>query len=106
RGLDLERRNIDATDFQHVVAAARIGVAAVVGIAHVFVAGLGPAALEGLAGLRAVAPVHDRARRAMDVQVARFAVWNLPAIIAAQLDLVARHRPAGAAQADPVRTVR
>ena len=98
RGLDLEGRDVDAADLEHVVAAAAVGVAAV-GVAHVLVAALGPAALEGVARLRAVAPVHHRGRGAVDVEVARLAVGHRAAVVAAQFDLVARHRPAGGAVA-------
>ena len=92
RRLDLERRDPDAAHLEHVVAAAGVGVVAV-GVAHVLVAALGPAALEGLARLLAVAPVHQRRARALDVEVADLAVGDRPAVVAAQLDLVAR-RPA------------
>ena len=84
-----------AADLQHVVAAAGVGVGAV-RIAHVLVAALGPLALEGVARLLAVAPVHQRGARATDVEVADLAVGDRPAVVAAQLDLVARHRLAGA----------
>ena len=41
----------------------------------------------------------------MDVKIARLSVRNRPPILAAQLDLVARHRPAGRAVAHLVRAV-
>ena len=104
RGLDLERRHVLAADLEHVVAAARVGVGAV-GIAHVLVAALGPRALEGVARLVAVAPVHQRRARAADVEVADLAVGHRAAVVAAQLDRVAGHRLAGAAVVHVARTV-
>ena len=103
-GFHLKGRDIDAADFEHVIAAPAVGVAAV-GIAHVFVAALGPAALEGFAGLGAVGPVHHGGRRALDIQVTRFAVRHRCAIVAAQLHGVARNGPACGAVAHPVRLV-
>ena len=98
RRLDLERGDPDAAHLQHVVAAAGVGVVAV-GVAHVLVAALGPAALEGLARLLAVAPVHQGRARALDVEVADLAVGDRAAVLAAQLDLVALDRLAGGAVA-------
>ena len=102
--LDLERAHIDAADLQHVVAPAGVGEAAV-GIADVLVAALGPAALEGFARLGAVPPVHERRRRPLDEEVAGLAVLNAAAVLGAELDVVARHRPAGRAVTHLVRPV-
>ena len=55
RRLDLERRHELAADLQHVVAASRVGVAAV-GVAHVLVAAARPLALERRARLFARSP--------------------------------------------------
>ena len=104
RGLDLEGRHIDAAHFQHVVAAARVGVVAI-GVAAVFVAAFQPLAAKGVARLHAVVPVHQRRARPLDEQVADFAIGHRLAVLAAQFDFVAGHGLAGAAVADVVGSV-
>ena len=96
RGLDLERRDIHARHFQHVVGAAAADVIAV-GILDIFVARARPFALEGRARLLAVVPVHDRAGRPARIHLAHLALLHRLAVLADQLDLVARHRLAGGA---------
>src|SRR6218665_80638 len=90
-GLDLERRDIDATDFEHVVAAPGVGVIAF-GVAQVLVATLGPDPLKSLAALVALVPVHQRGTGALDVQVANRAIGHLAPVFAAQRNVVAGHR--------------
>ena len=91
RRLDLERRYVHAADAQHVVAAPGTGVAAVF-VTQVFVTALGPLALEGIAALDAVVPVQQRRAGPAHEQVADVAVGNRQAVVAAQLDVVSRHR--------------
>ena len=104
-GLDFEGGDIDAADFEHVIAAARIGVAAV-GVLDILVTALDPDALEGFIRFGAVAPIHQRCAGALDVKVADFARRYRLTVLVAQLDAVARHWPAGAAVAYLARTIR
>src|SRR6266446_7998344 len=57
RAFDLERRDIDAADLEHVVAPPAIDVVTAL-ILYVFVAGAGPFAQESLARALAVVPIH------------------------------------------------
>ncbi|MCY1293744.1 hypothetical protein D9M70_430120 [compost metagenome] len=105
RGLDLERRDVDAADLEHVVAAPCIGVVAV-GITQVLVAAARPFADEGVAGLVAIAPVHQRRARSLDVEVADLARRRGLATFVQQFQFVAGHglaRGAVAHLAGPVR---
>ena len=77
RAFDLERRDINAADLQHVVAAAAIDEEAVLVLA-IFVAGAGPFPQEGGARLRAVVPVHDGAGRPAHLQLADLALLHRP----------------------------
>ena len=104
RRFDLEGTHPNARHLQHVVAAPGIGIGAV-RIAHVLVAGLGPAALKSLARLGAISPIHDRRRWALDVEVARVAVGHGSSILATKLDVVTRDRPPGGAVANLVAPV-
>ncbi len=93
RALDLERRDPDAGHFEHVVAAAAEGVAAV-GVADVFVAGAGPVALKGAAALAALIPVAFAGRGRIDQELADLAVGYLGAGLVDQPYAIARHRTA------------
>ena len=106
RAFDLERRDIDAADLEHVVAPPAIDVVTAL-ILHVFVAGARPFAQEGLARALAVVPIHDRRRRPAHLQLAHFvAARNHVAVIVDETDVVARHRLAGGAVFHPARIVR
>src|SRR6185436_19587146 len=72
RRLDLNRRDIDAAHFEHVVRAPTVGVVAL-RVEAVLVAATRPRALEGALGAAALAPVHDRRGRAADLQLAELA---------------------------------
>jgi hypothetical protein len=61
RALDLERRDPDAGDLEHVVATAGVDVEAV-GVALVAIAGARPRAMEGGQRLVALVPVADGGR--------------------------------------------
>ena len=63
----------------------------------ILVAGARPFAQERGARLLAVVPVHDRAGRAADQQLAHLAPLHRQAVIVDELDVVARHRLAGGA---------
>src|SRR6185312_10486899 len=69
RLLDLERRDPDAADLEHVVAAPAIAVIAL-GVADIGVAGMGPLAAEGAARFLALVPVAVAGARAADDQLA------------------------------------
>ena len=95
--LDLERRDIHAGHFQHVVAPAAVNEVAVV-VLDIFVAGARPFAQERRARLLAVVPIHHRAGRAAHLQFAHLAArCDDLAVVVDQADIVARHRLAGGA---------
>ena len=73
RALDLDRRDPDAADLQHVVGAAGVPEVAV-GVLVVLVAGLDPVAEERLLGLLVLVPVVGHGRVALDAQVADLAL--------------------------------
>ena len=97
RALDLERRDVDAADLEHVVAPAAVDVIAVL-VLDVFVAGARPFAEEGGARLLAVVPVHDGAGRPAHLQLAHLAarVDHL-AVVVDDAHVVAGHGLAGGA---------
>src|SRR5262245_6044409 len=68
RAFDLERRDVDAADFQHVVTPPAVDIVAVL-VLQVLVTGACPFAQEGRARLVTVVPVHDRAGRAAYLQL-------------------------------------
>src|SRR4051812_46159194 len=94
RALDLERRDPDAGNLEHVVGTAAERIAAI-GVADVFVAGAGPAALEGLPALAALVPVALAGRRRIDQQLADLAIRHIGAGFVDQPHFVTRHRTAG-----------
>src|SRR5579863_10440361 len=105
RRLDLDRRDPDATDLEHVVGAAGEVIVAV-GVAHVLVAGLQPSADKGAAGGVAIVPVAGRERGPAAPEVAGFAVAGLVAVLVTQRKLVAGNRPSRTAVADRAGAVR
>ena len=97
RAFDLERRDIDAADLEHVVAAAAVHVIAVL-VLQVLVARARPFAEKSLARPLAVVPIHDRAGRAAHLQLAHFTfARDHVAVVVHEADVVARHRLAGRA---------
>src|SRR5207253_2528175 len=84
---------------EHVVGAPADAIEAI-RIAHVFVAGACPFALEGAARLLALVPVAVRRRRPTDAELADLAFRHLAAGIIDQPRLVAWHWHAGRAVAD------
>ena len=96
RAFDLERRDVEPRNLQHVVVTPAINVIAVL-VLEIFVAGARPFAHEGAPRLRAVVPVHDRARRPADEQFAHLALLHRLAVVVDQLDLVAGTGFAGGA---------
>ena len=94
RALDLERRDPDSGNLEHVVGTAAERVAAV-GIARVFVAGVGPVALKRLPGFAALVPVAFGGRGRLDHELADLAVRYVFAPFVHQPHFVARHRTAG-----------
>ena len=101
RGLDLERRHPHAAHLEHVVGAAAV-VEIAVGVAHVFVAGIGPFAREGAPALGALVPVAFARRRPAHDQLADLAVGQLMPVLVDDPHVVAGHRLAGRAVAHVV----
>src|SRR5690606_27630267 len=99
-----ERRDVDAAHLEHVVAAAAVGVVAVLA-AGVLVAAAGPFAGEGVLGLAAAVPVHQGGAGPVDLQLADLAGAAFAAVVADDAQLVTRHRLAGGAVAHPARAV-
>src|SRR6185436_7881850 len=103
--LDLERGDPDAGDLEHVVGTAAERVTAV-SVAGVFVAGVGPGALECLPGFAALIPVAFGGRGRFDQQLAHLAVRHFLARFVHQPHLVAGYRTAGGAILDVAGRVR
>src|SRR3954451_10746217 len=76
RALDLEGRDPDARDLEHVVGAAAEGIAAL-GIPDIFVAGAGPRPLERAAALVALVPVALAGGGRIDQELADLAVGDI-----------------------------
>src|SRR5207247_4131745 len=90
---------------QHVVGAAAVGVVALL-VHAVLVAAAGPRALEGVFRAFPLVPVHERAGRPANLQLAQFArPSDHVALVVDQPHLVSRHRLAGAAIPYFARTV-
>lgn len=99
RGLDLDRRHPDAAHLEHVVRAAAVGVVAVL-VEGVLVAAARPGAMEGVLGLLALVPVHERRGRAADLELAELArLGDDVALVIEEAHLVAGNRLAGRAVA-------
>ena len=96
--LHLERRDVNAADLEHVVAAAAIGVKPV-SIDRVFVATARPFAGKCGFGFTAVVPVHDGRAGAVDLQLADLADAARLAVVAHNAQRVAGHGLAGGAVA-------
>src|SRR5207237_189069 len=101
RALDLERRDIDAADLEHVVAPAAVDVISVL-VLDIFVAGARPLAEESRPRLLAVVPVHQRAGRPAHLQFTHLAPpRDHRPVVVDQTDVVARSPPPPPASADP-----
>ena len=105
RGLDLDRRHVDAADLEHVVAAAGVHVVAV-RVDRVLVAASRPRALERVARLVAVVPVPHRGGRPLDLQLAHLPGGDRAAVVADDAQVVAWHRHAARPVAHVARTIR
>ena len=102
---DFNRRNILPAHLQHVVAAARIDVAAVWQPA-VLVAAAKPFAEERCPRFLAIAPVHQRRARPFDVEITDLTVGHRLAGFVAQFDRITGHRRTGSAVFDVADTIR
>src|SRR3954449_2975154 len=91
RALDLERRHPDAGYLEHVVAAAAERVAPF-RVAHIFIAGAGPVALERLTAFAALVPVALAGGGRIDQQFADLAIGNVLAGFIDKPNPVAWHR--------------
>ena len=100
----IERRHPLPTDLEHVVGAAAVIVIAI-GVAPVFVAGIGPIALEGAAALGALVPVTFAGRRSAHDQFADLIGAQLASKLIHQLDVITRNWFAGGTVADVTRPV-
>src|SRR5262249_53252108 len=88
RALDLERRDPDAADLEHVVGAARVSEEAV-GVAHVAIAGARPRAVERREASLALVPVARARRWAAHPERALFAVAHRLAQVVQEFPVVA-----------------
>ena len=91
--LDLKWTDIDAADFDHVIASTTVGVTAVF-VSNVLVAALGPGALEGFPCLLPTTPVQQSRTRPLNVEIPEFPVGHGGTVFVAQFNRIARHRPA------------
>src|SRR6202011_3241944 len=91
RSLHFVRRDPRSADLEHVVGAPADAIEAV-RIAHVFVTGTRPFALEGAARLFALVPIAVGRRRPTDAELADLALRHFAAIVVDQPRLIARHR--------------
>ena len=98
--LDLERRDVDAADLKHVVAAAAVDKVALL-VLDIFVAGARPFAQESRPRLLAIVPIHQRAGRPAHLQFAHLAArFDDTAVVVDEADVIAGHRPPGGAVCD------
>src|SRR5207253_34239 len=104
-GLDLDRRDPQAADFDHVVGTALVPVEAVA-VDAVAVAGEEPLAEDGALGLLVLGPVKREGAVAFDVQVAGITRRDRLALVVEDLQFVSRHRLAARARLDLVEPVR
>src|SRR6185312_15747980 len=105
RGLDLDRRDVDAAHLQHVVGAPAVRVVAL-RIEAVLVPATRPRTLEGVLGPLALVPIHDRRGRSADLQLAELArLGDYAAVVIDEPHLVAGHRLPGGAVAHFARPV-
>src|SRR6185369_5799788 len=105
RALDLEGRDIDAADLEHVVGASAIGEIAVLAF-DVFVAAARPLAEEGRAAALAIVPVEGGAGRAGDLELADLARLDRRSRLVDEADAITGNRLPGRAvahRAGPVR---
>src|SRR5712671_3367012 len=91
RALDLERRDIDAADLEHVIGAAAIGEVAVFAL-DVFVAAARPLAEEGRPAALAVVPVEGGAGRPGDLELADLTRLDRQPRLIDEADGIARNR--------------
>src|SRR5215510_1671914 len=105
RRLDLDRRDPDTADLQHVVRAAAVPEVAL-GVLVVLVACLDPRAEERLLGLVVLVPVVGHRRVALDAQVADLAARDAMPLVVDDRELVAGHGHARRAGARTPRAIR
>ena len=91
RALDLERRNIDTANLEHIIGTARIGVVPL-GVDRVLVAAASPVAHERCAAPGSVVPVTGGAGGAVDLQFADLAGLDRVVGVVDHAQFVARHR--------------
>src|SRR5204862_4359346 len=103
--LDLDRRDPDPADFQHVVRAAAVPEVAIL-VLVVLVARLDPRAEERLFGLLVLVPVVRHRGVALDTEVADLALRHGAPLVVHDGELVARHGKPRGAGARRARTVR
>src|SRR5438105_10970481 len=103
--LYLGRRNIDATDLEHVVGTAGIDVVAVF-VTTVFVAAFSPRPVERVSAALSVIPVKLRAGRPGNLQLADLALLGWAPFIIDEPHFIPRNGLAGRAVADVARPIR
>src|SRR4029077_14497382 len=102
---DLERRDIDAADLEHVVGPAAVGVVAVA-IDDVFLTAARPRAQKRGEASRAIVPEIGRAVRSAYLQLADLAGRGVLAGLVDDAQLVSGHRLAGGAVAHVATAIR
>src|SRR5215470_1082945 len=102
RRLDLEWGYPHAVDLEHVVGAPAVMIVAI-GVAQVFVAGMGPFADEGAPTFRPLVPVAFAGGGPAHHELADLAIGELAPVVVDDLHVVSRHRLAGRSVADVAR---
>ena len=105
RRLDFEWTDIDAADFDHVIASATVGVTAVF-VSNVLVAALGPGALEGFLCLLPITPVEQSRTGPLNVEIPELPVGHGGTMFVAQFNRIPRHWPASRPVAHALWSVR
>src|SRR5438876_2943582 len=90
RGLDLDRRDPETADLDHVVASSLVPVEAVL-VDAVSVAGEEPLAEDRAFRLLVLRPIEREGAVALDVEITGLALGHRPAFVIEDLQLVARH---------------
>src|SRR5262249_54532529 len=105
RGLDLDGRDPDTADLQHVIGAAGVPEVTVL-VLPILVSGLDPRTEERLLGPVVLVPVEGHRGVALDAQIADLAPRHRPAVVVHDRRLIAGHGHPRGARPNLIRTVR